>query len=453
MDAFTCDGVWWLPADPRQRIAGTLSFDPAEGGHLKLFGKFPDPALATSPVHDHLLAESDIILGDTSKGEITICACIANGLSGAVGIPFLCTAYKARYVFIGQHYPDRQSIVFRNVAVRYSYLDDWARLYRFRVERAPGDEYRSVTPDPRPSVSASLPGAYTLVLLVASIDSLPPSSFPIPLPVPPVVTLQQQTWLRLESADGTPRPFFDEWRGLLGHTRNFLTLGASKPVYPLDILALGPQQDPQEAPAAEQHVPRVKVYFPVGRPQHPEPVSDGLEMLFTLPDIASHFPAYMRRWFRKRNMLWQVFSPYFAAVDDPPRYEEYKYLNWVYSLEGYHRKVLEGPHRAQFSRTGAPLQISLQDRLQYLVDKYRPMVGGAQRAWTTYARQAADTRNYLVHRSDNLRTQAARALALYYIGERTRILVELCLMEAMGFDDTLISQLVQDNQRYQRVLH
>ena len=60
MKSFELNGYWWLPSNPDNIIAGTLSFDPINGGFLSLLGSF----------QNFTKFGQVYIVGDVSRGTI-----------------------------------------------------------------------------------------------------------------------------------------------------------------------------------------------------------------------------------------------------------------------------------------------------------------------------------------------------------------------------------------------
>jgi len=66
MESFDFKGLWWLPNNPSEKLAGICSFTPFEGGELELIGDF------TSLTEVDDLVQPLLILGTTLKGEISL---------------------------------------------------------------------------------------------------------------------------------------------------------------------------------------------------------------------------------------------------------------------------------------------------------------------------------------------------------------------------------------------
>jgi len=128
MDKFEYKGIWWLPDKPEKQISGTLRFTPNEGAILDLIGSFKDIKEINK------MLEPEIILGISSNGKnITLHKCFET--KSNVSFPGLLTSsFYANEVFIGTHFQRSEDIKFRELSIRYSYLDEWVNISGFDIQ-------------------------------------------------------------------------------------------------------------------------------------------------------------------------------------------------------------------------------------------------------------------------------------------------------------------------------
>ena len=127
MDKFEYEGIWWLPDKPEKQISGTLRFTPNEGAILELIGSFKDTKDILKP---------EIILGISNGKKITLHKCFETfGTKSNVSFPGLLTSsFYANEIFVGAHFQKSEDIKFRELSIRYSYLDEWVNISGFNIQ-------------------------------------------------------------------------------------------------------------------------------------------------------------------------------------------------------------------------------------------------------------------------------------------------------------------------------
>lgn len=117
-DTFSCEGFWWFPDNPDERLAGTLLYDPENGIQLNLttFEEAPYP---------RPIAFSEIIQGCTAEGKIiTLLYChLVEKKSSALPVALL--TYEVEFLIIGDLYDSPQEIRFSYLSVNYTNLEEW----------------------------------------------------------------------------------------------------------------------------------------------------------------------------------------------------------------------------------------------------------------------------------------------------------------------------------------
>jgi ApeA N-terminal domain 1 len=64
-----------------------------------------------------------------------------------------------------------------------------------------------------------------------------------------------------------------------------------------------------------------------------------------------------------------------------------------------------------------------------------------------------DTRNYLTHYSPELKERFATTGKEYYeLADKLRALIEICLLEELGFEANMIYELIKKNRRFEAYL-
>lgn len=126
LTSFSYAGEWRLPSSP-DTLQGTLHFDPADGARLELFGVYR--------IQDHKLWSPEIILGDTTKGLITLVDCSYRHSSRS-GSNIITSIYTPSMILVGEHFENKAAIQFTDVYFEAFNLFEWIdkRSLRYKQE-------------------------------------------------------------------------------------------------------------------------------------------------------------------------------------------------------------------------------------------------------------------------------------------------------------------------------
>jgi len=125
LESFEYKGIFWLPRNPEDLKVATLKYTPEEGPLLELEG---EPFTEELEILFKVFYEP-IIVGITSDGKpVTLEDCIwyVPHLGLSSGNPlYWSTKIQPKNIYMGEHFQCRDKIKFKNISVRYFYLDDW----------------------------------------------------------------------------------------------------------------------------------------------------------------------------------------------------------------------------------------------------------------------------------------------------------------------------------------
>ena len=425
-EKFEYEGKWWLPDKPEEQIHGTLKFSPFEKAVLDLKGAFK-------------IAEPEVIWGILLDGrKITLFKCFLNELkvssSGSV------SSFDAYFVFIGDHFQKAENIKFKRVSVHYSYVDKWANDVTGFDKGTLWDEMMK---EEEIMIKYRLPQSF-----IANVsDDLKVSlKFEVKRSVRyREVSIREMPVIVIETfRDRT----FKRYRNIIRHMQHFLSLGVGKPVYPLAIEGITEREKPIIIFHRSQAIPT------------PEPVYSH-EMLFTFRDISDRFESFLRNWFKKADALKSVYDLYFGTLYNPHAYLEQQFLSLVQAIEAFHRYAYKD--RDKYLTKDKYLQVknklmeaipdwvdnawkdklkgflkygnefSLPKRLNQIVEEYSEVVNKFINNKKNFVGKIVNTRNYLVHRDEELRECAASGGELGQLTQRLKALLEVCLLKELGF--------------------
>jgi hypothetical protein len=459
MEGFEYSGIWWLPENPEGRAAGTLKYDPKEGSQLDLIGTFKEPKDL------NIFWKPKIILGLTSNGKyITLYKCFETKFN--INFPgFSNSSFLVSMVIVGCHFKKEEDILFNSLSIGYSNLDEWAGISGFRQKTEFDQKGHlnkfDVLYEPPQNIEANL-GKYKLHVtfnLNAKSDFF--NEF----------NLKQTTLFRLEST--TPVNITDYLDEIAAYARDFLSLAIGKAIYPKIIIGKS-NASSTKLPDGEIVLTDILIFYKLG------PFVDfskrilSHEMLFTFKDVSDNFELFLNNWLSKSELLQPVYELYFGTLYNPLMYLNHQFLSLAQALESYHRRKFEGKYvsddayKEQYQSFLNAIhqdiksdfrdslhnkmkylhEFSLRKRLEDIFDKYEKIVESIIPDKVTFIESVKSTRNFLTHYDKNLELKSKKGQDLYWLTQKMKCLLEICLLSELGIADEAIKAITSRNEKY-----
>jgi hypothetical protein len=439
IEEFECEGHWWLPEKPEQKIEGTLKFAPTKGISLHLiglFGGFEETSKTT---------KLDIVLGFSTDGRrISLCDSIISRWT--IHQPGMSECWlEVSYVLIGEHFQKKDQIKFKSMWVRFSHLDEWLNISGFKIDhlkkggvtiryRLPKNLSFKVSPDLQMRISF---GVKYPTFSIAQKEA----------------SIKQESWLGIiplepESLEG--------FLPMIHHLRNFVTLATMKPVYPISVNGKMESNGEREC--------SVDMFYSLGEIIESSVALGPTDMLFAFKDISTQLRFLLRNWFKKAELLEPVFDLYFGTLYMSRIYVTTEFLNFAQGLESYHRRTMKGyelpkvEHRERIRKIlkCAPKEhgkwlreklnygneLTLKKRLEGLLESIPRSLESTIPDKEDFIRKTVDTRNYLTHYDRKLKEKAARNEELFKLTLKLNILLQFHLLKELGFEPGKIENMI-----------
>jgi ApeA N-terminal domain 1 len=462
-------GDWWLPNTPECKVRGDAVYVPGEGttlvleGHLiEEEGKKHGPSRFVNP---------ELILGYSTSGkEITLRNCLQTGMNQDLGSGDIHeTTFHASMMLVGCHFPTEEAVKFRGFTVQFANLNYWMNKKGILTEFKEG-AFLAKT-QPQPEETKLRVGNRAVTFSLGTSWSVDKESVHI------VEKASVKTWVDNELG-------VDEHVQFLRHIQDFLTFAMLKPTMPLKIEGFTDSSMETLPDGKEFHVP-IEIYYPsAARVSNPS-ITHAHEMLFLLPLVEPRIQDLVQKWVSRSEALQPVCDLYFSTLYNPNVYSDFKFLTLTQAVETYHRRAFGGKYQPDeqyldglYRRLVAALpsdiesdfreslkngklryanDYSLRKRLELLTARVVEIVPltfieDASRR-REFAEKVSDTRNYLTHYSPELKERSASKGKEYYdLADKLRVLIEICLLEEMGFEADTIRELIERNRRYETYL-
>ncbi len=443
MESFEHTGIWWLPDDPENSLNGTLSFDPTVGGELELIGdSFGDINLRPQK-------RVPIILGVIHQKLITIHNSVVIFMR-STNPGFEEIKLRIGSIFKGHHFEKVEDIVFRNLSVSYSYLDDWMNQNNF----VKNGNYK-VSYKPFETVVVELEDATIKVGYDFYRNS----------------TLNSFTFHNTAKISVTPNneSNFNSYLQLIDlHIPNFLSLATGEVVYPISISG-----------QTSATIASIEIFYPMQGYANQARSITRWHMLFTYDDILKEFPIILSNWVKKSEQLASVYDLYFKLYYQKSMDIKTKFLLLAQAFESYHRESYGGTyltpeeyesiatilieaipetvtksHREKLKgMINYGYEFSLRKRLRAIcadiLTDHTEIIdiffGNAK----NFANKVTDTRNNLTHHPKTPPKNALLEEEIYAYVDKMQLLFQVCFLVELGLPTDKIRQLIVSTQRFQ----
>lgn len=462
IEEFEYKGIWWLLDKPKEQVSGTLRFTPDEGAILDLIGSFKDIK------NMNKILKPEIILGVSSNGKkITLYKCFETKSSFTFPGFFQTSSFFANLVFIGAHFQKSEDIKFKSISVHYLHLDEWVNISGFDIKF----DIKSLWKEKEMIIKYKLPEPFQADIsdgfkILINFRATGPSL----LFVQKEATIKQKTEIKIETSEDKS---FEDYRKIIYHIQNFLSLGIMESVHPLAIAGL--TEVNKEIIENKAHYLPVEVFYRLSDiPKRHKPLLPD-DMLFTFKDISNRFESFLRNWFEKMDLLEPVYNLYFGTLYNPRMYLEHRFLSLIQAIESFHQRTSGGKYLSDEDYkvvydalvTAIPERVrgdlkdrlkdylkygnefSLRKRLKEIFDKYQEILDRFIKDKNSFIEKVVKTRHYQTHHDKELKECAANGEDLYRLTQKLKMCLEICLLTELGFNSEEIKALFSRNRRYQ----
>jgi hypothetical protein len=452
MDAFECNGRWWLPGGDPDAVAGTLKVSAGGGLSLSVIGSLGEGKTA--------LADKNhpIILGSVDKGlkgnEVTLTGAFRTGATLG-SFKDVRETYHAARAYFGALLPHERSFVFKSMMLRLAGLNEWAHPLSGFERKIPGIPPLGETGPlafytRRDPLRAEVDGAaVTLGFGLGATYSLTETSFREEAQVK--VTCEYPI-----SGDD----FLDRY----GHALRWLMTFVCDRAQTIERFSLWPPDAPDRA---------VVVVAELIQPDRAGDRDDVSwhEMLFTLKDVDFH--EFLQKWLAFSRRYRDVCDVYFGLLYGPPSFLDMKFQNVANVALLYYERHPDGAARREeearrfeevrsylpepqrqwlYDHLGKsprpPLRVALEALLAKHGDSIDPLISGRRE---DFVGAVLETLDFVSSRDREFEDSAAVGANLYWLTEKLRFLLKACFLSEVGFSTDDIRACFRRNALFQHI--
>ncbi|TXJ22614.1 MAG: hypothetical protein E6Q24_20885 [Chitinophagaceae bacterium] len=444
---FIYKGVWFLPNNPEERIAGDFNFSPNSGGTLTLlgwFGEFED----NSPY--------EIILGETTNGKIVTCyRCSLIGKTfSSSGVQTSTT--DVRYLFDGWQFSSSSELNFSGIHFRFEDLDRWVGVFGFEHIRSKRNEGSFMI-----NIQYTQPQNLTYELFDGvEIEFVFGTTYPL-FKSTSEAKISQTCFIEIKRGDGVSK--FEELVSWLGTFSRFLTVAYFEQP-PLLQPGVTLSHNPRSNEIAETHI---QLYFQSSIKQdtwkskdHPN------KFLFTFAEVRERFPVLIRNWYVCELRLDSVIAALTEEFSKNLIAQEFRFLNLVHAIETLHRRnrknevlpydeyklmkeeIINSVDEVYKKWLNEKLMFanerSLHERLEDFVNELPSPICEmlCKPSTVEFIRNIKNTRNYYTHYTETLKKKAFSGRQLHLLSGRLRIMLIVLILKEIGLDEKKIEEII-----------
>ena len=458
-----CSGYFWLPSASEKKIPGTLKISDGGKIELEVVGAFSETvgeqnsALNNRGIIERIVGQIEFY------GLVTLDGCFYKkrplfhyGISKS-----LLHVSKA---LLGLAYDDQEPLLFNTLQFSVEGVDEWVGLSGINVEHETIQEKVSATIQYSPLEEVSLNLNNGMKLLVTFSWTLPG------LPHVTEAKITQKAYFKLVSPQ---ERLLDDFLPLARKLTNFLSFAIDKTVCINQITAISNTSCRNISTGESEPAPPISLYYESLPYTKEVPKIERYHMLFRYQEIQEIAEQIINNWLQAYDKIEPALNLYFGVTTGGLRYLDAKVLALAQGLESYHRRTSDETRmdKSKFENLRKTLntqcpkehrtwlseklkygnELSLRQRIQRIVKPLKEFIGDKnQRAKLISG--IVDTRNYLTHYDDSLKSKAASGDGLVRLYHRMQAIFQLCILQEMGFTQTDIESVFDKSHRLRKKL-
>lgn len=409
-------GYWFLPSNVENKVPGILYFSANKEIRLELIGGFE------TKMPDILTSKSiEIIQGITHESKkISLFFCDRYG-SWNMSSPYPITNYKCQYLIIGKHLNAISEKGFNRIEADLTGLYEWHpsgiiqneiafsdddKLTKINCTISDSDYWEEII-EIENDFNAKIRGIANYTLSPDHRDA----------------NFKQNTLFEICRTNS--KESFIYFLNKVELFRQFLSL-ASLSTSDYLQLTLFDDDDYQLSEKGNKLYNRVLLYFV--REKGDNHKTKRHEFLFNHKDIIDTFPVIIRAWYGFNKDLAPIRKHLIESIRLKKVFTSLDFLIIVQALEGYHRRFVDKNDK-----------IFLKERIEGLFGLFLDVQKVSNNRINIA--HVVSSRNYYSHfyeKNDNV----LDGVELFKLTEQLRILLICCVLRLIGFDTTLINNLL-----------
>ena len=310
-------GNWWLPGDPRKKVAGTLSYSPGNSIKLKV-----ESFISKKNQNGYEKAIHGVSI-DGIKISLFEC-CRVNSVSSSIG--YSSHSFYISIAFFGAHFQEKEisNLKFEKMILYFSNFEDWLGAYAIS-HNGYDSKMRNNKGD-----------GFALTYKRPSLPSFKIQENKLEIKLCSEVTISHNSRHHKElihkcslCINPEKEKLFDWFQKTANDLKDFLSLVSdTQSLYTQMLLYF---KDKTENYVSVLHSVMDPSYK-INKTLHPS------QMIVSFPQIKENFEEIIDLWFKKSNKLRPVFDLFFSLRRNKKLYVESQFLSLIQAVEIFHRE-------------------------------------------------------------------------------------------------------------------
>lgn len=441
-------GYFWLPEKEDRKIPGTLTISDGGDIELEVVGLFDESVEAIN-------GEDDLsrIIGHVEKdGLVTLDKCFytkKNISFGAISKSKVCV----NRVLSGAAYEKNESFTFNSLSFSVDCFDEWVGISGINVDSDWKNKTATISYNPPKDIIFKLDNGMQLEICFAyTLPGFPSTT---------EAKITQRAYFKLTSEELRPLSDFTE---IAFKLTNLMCFAIDDTVTLKNLIAKSSEIQADLGEGKSYPVP-IYIYYPSIPFSEKIPNKSWHQMLFSYGAIKSNAQDVFNNWISAYDFIAPALSLYFSTKIGAQKYLDGKFLALAQGLETYHRRTsnekLMGSSEYQSlvskvigncpeeylewlnGRLMHGNEINLGKRLKRIIEPFKDKIGSSKQR-NKLIRLIVDTRNYLTHYNEDLKTSAAQGRELWVLCQKMEIIFQLHFLKVIGLNEKEIDSVVEN---------
>jgi len=450
-------GYFWLPFAPDRKIPGTLIIKDGGNIELEVVGLFDESLEGVNRTLKGQYELGRIVGHIETYGLVTLDDCFYKKTNISFG-GISRSSVHAKKAFLGVAYDEKEEIVFNTFKFSVEGIDEWVGLTGIKVERQFENKTASITYSPPEEILINLKNG--MKLLITFSWTLPG------FPNAREAKITQKTYFKLVSEQECP---LNDFISAAYKITTLIGFAIDKTVC-IELVFVTSDAIRQNVGDGKTVPVSISLYYASLPYTEIEPKIDSYRMLFRFAQIQDDAERIVNNWFDAYDKIDPALNLYFSAKTGAQKYIDGKFLALVQGLESYHRrtsneKIMDDntfknivnslikqcpeEHREWLSgRLQYANEISLAQRIESIIEPFNEFFE-TSKTRKNIVRNIVDTRNYLTHYNEYLKSRAAVGRELWLLCLKMEAIFQLHLLQVLGFTREQIEAIFKNGNGLQ----
>jgi len=443
MDEIKISGKWTIPNTSFNDFSADLYLNPSK--NIINLSSYTSESIG-------LFKKFDTIIGKTIYGfNITLYKCYLANEHIIIGDKRKYNSYIiANYCLYGVSFKSEDEVLFHEVFVRFSHLDEWSFFKAFDFKPIKNFDYSFKYK--RPKQIKYEVNKETTITIYSDLEA------PFGLIVDKEVKITQKVYVSVKHINPQPLKYSLE---VMQTLMDFISFCTYQTINYIEIFGYSPNHYQIFDKIKDKIYDSIPIYT-VGQVREDYQNVDPRGFLLNLHDLESNFNLYIKNWFSKREILKPVIAQYLNTINYYHMSPELHFLNLVQALESYHRRtrenylIDESEHKKRIKSiidcTPKEHKNWLNEKLYYsneptLKQRIDELTHDGDDYWIFFRGKKErekflidikNTRNYFIHYDDSLKNKALSGEKLDLACDYLKNIIEYHLLKEIGFSSESI---------------